>query len=58
MKVLKIEEELETTNSDKSGKELKTVDSVEHSDSDKPYHLKVKQIEEQRKPQVELEGGC
>ena len=44
MKGLKIEDELETTNSDKSGNESEAVDSVEQFDSEEPNHLKAKQI--------------
>ena len=42
VKGLKMEDELETSNSDKSGNGSKTTDSVEHFDSDKPNHLKAK----------------
>ena len=49
VKGLKIEEELETTNSDKSGNESELTDSVEYFDSEEPDHLKDKQTRGHRK---------
>ena len=40
VKGLKIEDELETTNSDKSRNELEIADLVEQFDSEKPNHVK------------------
>ena len=44
VKGLKIEDELETTNSDKSGNESEAVDSVEQFDSEEPNHLKANRM--------------
>ena len=49
VKVLKIEDELETTNSNKSGDESEAADSVEQFDSEEPNHLKAKRTKGQRK---------
>ena len=45
----KTEDELETTNSDMSGNEWKTIDSFRMFDSDEPNHLKAKQKRRQGK---------
>ena len=49
MKGLKIKDEFETANSDKSGDELETADSVRMFDSETPNHLDAKQKKGQRK---------
>ena len=49
MKGLKIEDELEIANSDKSENESEVVDSIEQFDSEESNHLKVKRTKGQRK---------
>ena len=49
VKGLKIEDKLETANSDKSGNESEKVDSVEQLDSDEPYYLKAKRTKGKQK---------
>ena len=43
------EDELETSNSDKSGNESETTNSVEKSDSEEPNHMKAKRTRRQLK---------
>ena len=50
VKSLKKDEELETTNSDKSRNELETSDSVEWFDSHEPNYMMVKRTGRQPKP--------
>ena len=49
VKGLKIEDELEIANSDKSENESEVVDSIEQFDSEESNHLKVKRTKGQRK---------
>ena len=51
MKVLEIEDELETTNSDKSGNGSEKSDLVEPFDSQEPNQLKVKRSKRHQKNQ-------
>ena len=50
VKGLKKEEELETSNSDKSRNKSETFDSVKLYDSDKPNHMTAKRTRGQPKP--------